>query len=90
MQFFSSILLEEGKNGIIEGKKRKLSLFPGIPHPAAGIGERNMGEAAERRGTMELYEAQRDMLGVHDSKTISVARLHQQLIVSALYGTTFI
>lgn len=71
-------------------RARKLSLFPGIPHPATGIGERTMGEAAEQRGTMELYEAQRDMLGVHDSKIISAARLHQQLIVSALYGITFI
>lgn len=33
----------------------------------------HMGEGAEQRLTMELDDAQRDMLGAHDSKTIDVA-----------------
>lgn len=71
MQFFSSILLEEGKNGMIEGKKSEFNLFPGTLHATASTGDTSMGEGAEQRGKMELYDAQRDTPGVHGSKIVS-------------------
>lgn len=89
MQFFSSILLEEGKNGTTEGKKSEFNLLPGTPHAIASTGERSTGEGAEQRGTAELHDAQRDTLGVHGSKIIKVAWLYQHLIFSALFAITF-
>lgn len=40
MQFFSSIWLEEGKNGTIEGKKSEFNLLPGTLHTTARTGKR--------------------------------------------------
>lgn len=90
MQFFSSILLEEGKNGMIEGKNSEFNLFPGTLHATASTGEMSTGEGAEQRGQMELYDAQRDTLGVHGSRIIKVACLCQHLIVLVLFAITFI
>lgn len=90
MQFFSSILLEEGKNGTIEGKKSEFNLFPGTLHATASTGETSTGEGAEQRGKMELYDAKRDTLGVHGSKIIKVAWLCQHLIDLALFAIMFI
>lgn len=90
MQFFSSILLEEGKNGTIEGKKSEFILLPGTLHATASTGVTSTGEEAEQRGNMELYDAQRDTLGVHGSKITKVARLCQHLIDLVLFAITFI
>jgi len=72
------------------GQEELTQLFPGTSHPTAGTGERSTGEGAERRGTMELDDAQRNMLGMHGSKITDVAWLHQHLIVSGLFEIMFI
>lgn len=90
MQFFSSILLEEGKNGTTEGKKSEFNLFPSTLHATASTGEMSTEEGAEQRGKMELYDTQRETLGAHGSKIIKVAWLCQHLIVLVLFAITFI